>query len=275
MWRLHLFLLLSTCFLIPHDAKPMTRSKATTNGLPPTTTLASLLLETDSTTDGPSTAATTTSSSSSRFTHIGRLAAKDLADLLLASMQARGAKLSPFQESTMKMLRSRVSKEAKGNNMFLQLGMDVIIDILIGARNEATCGRIVRDIEQSQDRNSLTLTLRSFLALLSFNGIECSQDEVSQAIKSSVLRQRQQVKSDGEQQTEGSGVRAARKVDSALKDDRESVLQFLQERSLAEHSTILNTLLQVCGASGGEAHKIIRNLRESEYLDWKRKKSNE
>ncbi|XP_020805195.1 putative GPI-anchored protein pfl2 [Drosophila serrata] len=262
MWRLHLFLLLSTCFLIPHDAKPMTRTKTTTNGLPPTTTLASLLLETESTTEGPSTSPRT----SSRFTHIGRLAAKDLADLLLASMQARGAKLSSFQESTMKMLRTEVSKEVKGNNMFLQLGMDVIIDILIGARNEATCSHIIRDIEQSQDRNSLTLTLRSFLALLSFNGIACSQDEVSQAIKSSLLRQRQQptIKAiDSEQQeTEGSGIRSARKVDSTVKDDRDSVLQFLQARSLDEHSTILNTLLQVCGASAGEAHKIIRNLRE-------------
>jgi len=185
-------------------------------------------------------------------------------------MQARGAKLTSFQESTMKSLRTEESKDTKGNNVFLQVGMDVIIDILIGARDNATCERIIQDIDQSQDRNSLTLTLKSFLALCFFNGIECAKDEVAQVIKSTNSRQRQQAKvvldDDHHQQAEGSGLRTARRVGVA-KDDRNSVLKFLQARNINELSAILNTLLQVCGASGGEAHKIIRNLRESEYTD--------
>lgn len=266
MWRLHLFLLLSTCFLVPHDAKPTKRSPVGFSS----TTLVSLLLETETgngTTDVPTTTETTTLRTQ-RVTNIGRLASKDLADLLLASMQARGAKLTSSQESTMKSLRTEEGKDTKGNNVFLQIGMDVIIDILIGARDNATCGRIIQDIDQSQDRNTLTLTLKSFLALCVFNGIECAKDEVSQVIKSTHFRQKQQIKivhdDNDHQQSEGSGLRTARRV-GVIKDDRNSVLKFLQARNIKELSTILNTLLKLCGASGGEAQKIIRNLRESKY----------
>lgn len=272
MWRLHLFLVVSTCFYIPHDAKPTKRSTILDKGAPfASSTPASLTtLVLDVMAASSSTAATTTMLFSTttetaprtqRVTNIGRLAAKDLADLLLASMQARGTKLTPAQEATMKTLRTPDAKDSKANTVLLNLGMDVIIEILIGTRQEATCGRVIRDIEKSQDRNSLTLTLRSFLALCTFNDIECSADEVVQVIKGSQTRQRQQAKA-MEEQAEGSGIRTARRV-GEVKDDRESVLSFLRERNLAEHSAILNTLLQVCGASGGESHKIIRNLRES------------
>lgn len=277
MWRLHLFLVVSTCFYIPHDAKPTKRSTILDKGAPfasstpsSLTTLVLDVMASSSMAATSSTAATTTMLFSTttetaprtqRVTNIGRLAAKDLADLLLASMQARGTKLTPAQEATMKTLRTPDAKDSKANAVLLNLGMDVIIEILIGTRQEATCGHVIRDIEKSQDRNSLTLTLRSFLALCTFNGIECSADEVVQVIKGSQTRQRQQAKA-MEEQAEGSGIRTARRVGD-VKDDRESVLSFLRERNLAEHSAILNTLLQVCGASSGESHKIIRNLRES------------
>ncbi|XP_017133326.1 uncharacterized transmembrane protein DDB_G0289901 [Drosophila elegans] len=260
MWRLHLFLLLSSCFLVPHDAKPTKRS---TVGFS-TTTLASLLLETELSSSSSTSSSTSSTSpkTTTRVTNIGRLASKDLADLLLASMQARGAKLTSIQESTMKSLRSNESKDTKGHNVFLEIGMDVIIDILVGARNNATCSRIIQDIDQSQDRNSLTLTLKSFLALCFFNGIECAKEEVGQVIKNTHTRRREQTKVvEDHQQTEGSGLRTARKV-ADVKDDRAKVLKFLQARNITELTAILNTLLQVCGASSGEAHKIIRNLRE-------------
>ncbi|XP_041450417.1 uncharacterized transmembrane protein DDB_G0289901 [Drosophila obscura] len=292
MWRLQLFLLLSTCFLIPYEAKPTKRSPIGSSTPSFISTIASASAEAATSTSTSSSSSTSMETSTStddmvvsstaatdtdpdtvaqvvrRVTNIGRLAAKDLADLLLASMQARGIKLTPFQETTMKSLRSDESKEAQSAAAQLHVGMDVIIDILIGAQSEASCGHIIRDIEKSQDKNSLTLTLKSFLALCSFNGIECTENEVVQIIKSSTAQQKRQEKAlaqDDFEMAEGTGARLTRRVGhplATIKGERETVLTFLQARNGTQLTTILNTLLQVCGASGSEAHNIIHNLRE-------------
>lgn len=235
MWRLQLFLILSTGFLIPFEAKPTTAS----------------------------TAAPTTASSAAarRAGNIGRLAAKDLADLLVASMQARGIKLSDSQEATVKSLRDMEATELQAGAVLLQLGMDVIIDVLIGSSASGSCDRVIKDIKRSTDKNSLTLSLKSFLALCSFNSIECSQKQVVQIIKSTTSVKASDLPMLGSRSTRT----ALQQADKAanIKGDRESIVNFLQQRSVSELSAILSTLLQVCGASSVETQRIVQNLVES------------
>lgn len=235
MWRVHLFLLLSTCFLIPYDAKPTT---------------------------GSSTSATTLSEAR-RSSHIGRLAAKDLADLLLASMQARGIKLTDSQHSTIKSLRGMETTEQQGGAVLLQVGMDVIIDVLIGSNADASCERVIKDIKKSSDKNSLTLGLKSFLALCAFNNIECSQKQVVQIIKSTTSAKQSETAIQGTRITRTALEQAGKSAN--IKGDRDSIVSFLQARSVPELSAILSTLLQVCGASSVEAQNIVQNLIESKY----------
>nr|XP_032295921.1 uncharacterized transmembrane protein DDB_G0289901 isoform X4 [Drosophila virilis] len=232
MWRVHLFLLLSTCFLIPYDAKPTT---------------------------GSSTSASTLSEAR-RSSHIGRLAAKDLADLLLASMQARGIKLTESQHSTIKSLRSMETTEQQGGAVLLQVGMDVIIDVLIGSNADASCERVIKDIKKSSDKNSLTLGLKSFLALCAFNNIECSQKQVVQIIKSTTSAKQSETAIQGTRITRTALEQAGKSTN--IKGDRDSIVSFLQARSVPELSAILSTLLQVCGASSVEAQNIVQNLIE-------------
>ncbi|KRG07131.1 uncharacterized protein Dmoj_GI16404, isoform B [Drosophila mojavensis] len=234
MWRLQLFLILSTGFLIPFEAKPTTAS----------------------------TAAPTTASSAAarRAGNIGRLAAKDLADLLVASMQARGIKLSDSQEATVKSLRDMEATALQAGAVLLQLGMDVIIDVLIGSSASGSCDRVIKDIKRSTDKNSLTLSLKSFLALCSFNSIECSQKQVVQIIKSTTSVKASDLPMLGSRSTRT----ALQQADKAanIKGDRESIVNFLQQRSVSELSAILSTLLQVCGASSVETQRIVQNLVE-------------
>ncbi|XP_064538929.1 uncharacterized transmembrane protein DDB_G0289901 [Drosophila montana] len=232
MWRVHLFLLLSTCFFIPYDAKPATGSLTSASAL----------------------------SEARRSSHIGRLAAKDLADLLLASMQARGIKLTESQHSTIKSLRDMETSERQGGAVLLQVGMDVIIDVLIGSNADASCERVIKDIKKSSDKNSLTLGLKSFLALCAFNNIDCSQKQVVQIIKSTTSAKQSETAIEGTRITRTALEQAGKSAN--IKGDRDSIVSFLQARSVPELSAILNTLLQVCGASSVEAQNIVQNLIE-------------
>ncbi|XP_030246263.1 uncharacterized protein LOC115565310 isoform X10 [Drosophila navojoa] len=236
MWRLQLFLILSTGFLIPFEAKPTTTS-----------------------TPAPTTASSA-ATAARRAENIGRLAAKDLADLLMASMQARGIKLSDSQESTIKALRDMEATELQGGAVLLQVGMDVIIDVLIGSSANGSCDRVIKDIKRSTDKNSLTLSLKSFLALCSFNGIECSQKQVVQIIKSTTSVKASDLPMLGSRSTR-TALQQAGKADN-IKGDRETIVSFLQQRSVSELSAILSTLLQVCGASSVETQRIVQNLVE-------------
>ncbi|XP_033150247.1 uncharacterized protein LOC117134907 [Drosophila busckii] len=238
MWRVQLFLLLSTCFLIPHEAKPTTTRSSSVA----TSTPAALL--------------------GRRSNNIGSLAAKDLADLLLASMQARNVKLSDEQQSVIKSLRGMEPMKGERDSVLLQLGMDVIIDGLIGGSSESSCARVIKHIGQSNDKNSLTLSLKSFLALCRFNSIECSQQQVVQLIKSTTAHAHNTPPAvEGSRSTRTA---LAQSTSSTLtnKSDRQSIMNFLQARRVKELSAILNALLQVCGASSAEATSIVQNLVE-------------
>ncbi|XP_034479006.1 apomucin [Drosophila innubila] len=228
MWRLQLFLLLSTCCLIPHEAKPTTRATPTV--------------------------------ATGRSNNIGRLAAKDLADLLLASMQARGVKLTTHQESMVKSLQDMESLEQQSGAVLLQLGMDLIIDVLIGSSSDASCDRVIKDIKHSKDNNILTLSLKSFLALCNFNNIECSQKQVVQIIKSTAAFKQANSTIEGSRSTRTALQQSGKS--SSGKGDRESMVQFLQARNLKELTTICSSLLQMCGASSIESQNIIQNLVE-------------
>lgn len=240
MWRLQLFLILSTGFLVPFEAKPATTSTS---------------------------APTTPSAAARRAGNIGRLAAKDLADLLMASMQARGIKLSDSQQTTVKSLRDMEATELQGGAILLQLGMDVIIDVLIGSSANGSCDRVIKDIKSSTDKNSLTLSLKSFLALCTFNSIECSQKQVVQIIKSTTSVKASDLPMLGSRSTR-TALTLTNKTDN-IKGDRESIVSFLQARSVYELSAILSTLLQVCGASSVETQRIVQNLIESKHrIKW-------
>ncbi|XP_032594898.1 uncharacterized protein LOC6565751 isoform X4 [Drosophila grimshawi] len=244
MWRLQLFLILSTCFLIPLEAKPTTITRLTHT----TTTAAT------------ATTATTTATATRQSNHIGRLAAKDLADLLMASMQARGIKLTSKQELTVKSLRDMESMELQDGVVLMQLGMDFIIDVLIGSNANASCDRVIKDIKNSKDKNSLTLSLKSFMALCTFNNIECSQKHVEQMIQSTTVSKQSDTGILGSRNTRTALEQAAKTPN--IRGDRDAITNFLQARTLPELKAILSTLLQVCGASSLETQNIVQNMIE-------------
>lgn len=172
-------------------------------------------------------------------------------------------KLTAEQDATVHTLREMEPQELQSGAVMLQLGMDVIIDVLIGSSTDAHCDRVIKDIKHSKDKNSLTLSLKSFQALCKFNNIECSQKQVVQIIKSTVaFKQSDQVvagaRSTRTALTQGNQVQA-----NSIKGDRKSIISFLQARKLSELSPICSSLLQMCGASSGEAQNIVQNLIES------------
>lgn len=254
MWRLQLFLLLSTCFLIPSEAKPTTTTRPIAGAAAATTTMASSLA---------STVAPSTAPNGNRSNNIGRLAAKDLADLLMASMQARNVKLTSSQEATVRTLREMEPQELQSGAVMLQLGMDVIIDVLIGSSTDANCDRVIKDIKHSKDKNSLTLSLKSFQALCTFNNIKCSQKQVVQIIKSTVAFKQSDTAVAGVRSTRTALTQGTLAQSDSIKGDRDSIVSFLQARKLSELSAICGALLQMCGASPPESQNIVKNLIES------------
>lgn len=268
MWRLQLFLLLSTCFLIPNEAKPTTTTRPIAGATSTTTTtlatsLGTTMASTLASTVASPTAAPSTAPNGNRSNNIGRLAAKDLADLLLASMQARNVKLTSAQEATVRTLREMEPQEQQSGAVMLQLGMDVIIDVLIGSSTDASCERVIKDIKHSKDKNSLTLSLKSFQALCTFNNIKCSQKQVVQIIKSTVAFKQSDTAVAGARSTRTALTQATPAQTDIIKGDRDSIVSFLQARKLSELSAICSSLLQMCGASPTEAQNIVKNLIES------------
>lgn len=182
----------------------------------------------------------------------------------MASMQARGVKLTSEQDATVRALRDMEPQELQSGAVMLQLGMDVIIDVLIGSSSDATCDRVIKDIKHSKDKNSLTLSLKSFQALCKFNNIECSQKQVVQIIKSTVaFKQSTEAVAAGARSTRTALTQGSLTQANIIKGDRESIVSFLQARKLSELSAICGALLQMCGASPGEAQNIVQNLIES------------
>lgn len=266
MWRLQLFLLLSPCFLIPSEAKPTTTTRPIA-GVAASTTMATNLASTmtsslASTVAAP-TVAPSTAPNGNRSNNIGRLAAKDLADLLTASMQARNVKLTASQEATVRTLREMEPQELQSGAVMLQLGMDVIIDVLIGSSTDANCERVIKDIKHSKDKNSLTLSLKSFQALCTFNNIKCSQKQVVQIIKSTVAFKQSDTAVAGARSTRTALTQGSLAQSNSIKGDRDSIVSFLQARKLTELSAICGSLLQMCGASPDESQNIVKNLIES------------